>query len=162
MFLFRRYLTIKLLFLVYCFCFSCSGDSKKPNLSKKGLFTLYLEETFNNQIKDDTTYFLIIGKQICSYCEKGTVEGFKFQQTKIKSSEIILITDFSKEDIDTLLIDAFNPKILFDSLSNFGNYTFPRAYITMYKVVNGNIEKYVYLSEDAKLNKFLDEEKLRQ
>lgn len=162
MFSFFRYPTIKLLFLVYCIWFysSCSSDSKKNNLSKKGLFALYLEETFNSHIKTDSAYFLIIGKQICTYCEKGTIEGFKIQQTKIKSSEIMLITDFRKEDIDTLLIDTFKPKILLDSLGNFGNYTFPRSYITIYKIIDGKIKKFAYLSDDKALNSFLKQENL--
>lgn len=164
MFSFYRYPTIKLLFFGYCFWFyfSCSGDSKKNHLSEKGLFTSYLEETFNNHIKTDSAYFLIIGKQICTYCEKGTLEGFKIQQTKIKSSEITLITDFRKEDVDTLLMNTFKPKILIDPLGNFGNYTFPRSYITIYKVIDGKIDSYAFFSEDVKLNQFLEKENLRQ
>jgi len=47
-----------------------------------------------------------------------TLEGFRIHQEKINASNITLITDFAKKDIDTLLIDSFKPSILIDSLSS--------------------------------------------
>jgi len=160
---FIKNLSFRLLFLasITWFFVRCSNEQKETKLSEQGVFSLYIEETFSNKILVDSNYFIIIGKQICSYCEKGTVEGFKNQQEKIKSSIVTLITDFTKEEIDTLLLEDFKPKILFDTLGNFGNYNFPRSYITIYKVIDGNIADFAYFSEDAKLNLFLEKESLR-
>jgi hypothetical protein len=153
----RNYLRFVLISLVCVL--SCTSEATKENIYPT--FSRYIKDTFTERIDIDSSYFIIIGKQICNYCEQGTLEGFKIQQHKIDASKITLITDFKKGDIDTLLIEAFHPKqILFDTLGNFGNYSIPRSYITIYKVINGEIQHYAYLSDDTQLTSFLKQENL--
>jgi hypothetical protein len=143
---------------------NCSSDNTQEINEKQvveGLFSRYLKETFNNDFKEKE-YFVIIGKRICHVCEDGTLNAFRLQQNKIISDKITLITDFKKEDIDTLLNETFDPNIIRDSTSNFENYMFPRSYITIYKIVDGEVDKYAYFSEDKKLNQFLGEERSKK
>jgi hypothetical protein len=144
--------------IILLFLLSC-GDTTEQQ-QNKGLFYSYLSETFDKEI--DQTYFIIIGKEVCSLCEGGTFNGFKEQQTHINASKITLITDFKKEDIDTLLMGSFKPQILIDSNSNFSSYTFPRSYITIYKVKEGEIINHAFFSESEELNQFLEKEGLKK
>lgn len=153
---------IILVALTFCVLFGCTETSRSNVTAKESssIFSMYWNETFPNKISTDSAYILIVGKQICSYCKEGALSAFKIQQSKINANEITLITDFKKNDIDTLLQEGFNPTILYDTLGNFGNYSIPRSYVTLYKVINGKIERYVYFSDDNALNNFLEQENL--
>lgn len=139
------------------FFYSCSEPIKDKET--KGVFESYFEDTFSYSV-NSTTYIIIISKQLCGLCENSVFQSFVDNQNKIKSKDITLITDINRNDIDTLLSTDFKPKVLIDSISNFSNYSFPRSYITIYKIKNGEVTDYAFFSENEKLDTFLKKENL--
>ena len=153
----------KLIFLILIFTACTLKDNDKFEVSKeiinKSPFHLYLEETFEQKlIKNKNKYIIILGKHICKLCEDDVYLKFKEKQKVLKQENLIIITDLNKSD--SLFIPSLRNNIVIDSVSNFENYSFPRSYITIYKVNNGDIIDYVYFSNEDELKKFLKNEHL--
>lgn len=147
--------------ILLLFIFGCSDANVSEQPNQDFLFHEYLIENFTNELNADDGYYLILGKKVCVSCEKSVFDSFRLIQKQLNPQKIILITDYTPIELDTLLVNEFRPNTLIDSLSNFEKFSFPRSYATIYKLENKKLVDYVFFSEKEDIINFINKQGLQ-
>jgi len=135
--------------------FGCkSDDSKNANPSVTVKFKAYLEEAFDENIREEEHFYLFTTERVCALCVGNHFSSFKEFQNGLNKNNLTVISDFPcAKRLDSGLIEVCR----YDSLGLFNNYSFPKSYLTFYRTKSKMVQSYAFYNQSSKFMEFVVE-----
>jgi len=133
----------------------CNGDgSNKAYPSVTVKFKAYLEEAFDEEIREEEHFYLFTTEKVCALCVGNHFSSFKEFQNGLNKKGLTVISDFPcAKRLDSSLIEVCR----YDSLGLFNNYSFPKSYLTFYRTKSKMVQSYAFYNQTSKFMKFVKE-----
>lgn len=112
------------LFILFILLIGCHKKVPEEVNSESKLFVGYLKKTFNIDVPDKTTTFLLIPCTGCKGCSDRTF--LRVKEGQIDSATIIIICN-ERHEAEYYIPNSKN-KIYYDKKNAMGNYTFGIGY----------------------------------
>ncbi len=133
----------------------CKGDGSthiNPSVTVK--FEAYLEEAFDENIREEEHFYLFTTEKVCALCVGNHFSSFKEFQNELNKRNLTVISDFPcAKRLDSSLIEVCR----YDSLGLFNNYSFPKSYLTFYRTKSKMVQSYAFYKQSSKFMEFVEE-----